>query len=339
VMLIAAMVAALLVVAILRTVSMRLRGVAVAAVLVLHGAGVALRQVEWTHAAGAPVRVALVQGNIPQDMKWRDEVRMRTILDYGRMIEEANADIVVVPETALPAYLDELPPDFLAGLVAHARRAKKEILLGTVERERRADGSEDYYNSLVRITGNPIQSYRKHHLVPFGEYIPTGFRWVLAILHIPLQDFSRGADVQPPLVADGMSFGVAICYEDIFGSEMIGFLPAARALVNVSNMAWFGDSLAPEQQLQESQMRAIETGRWMVRSTNTGVTAAIAPDGHVVSRLATFTRGTLIATIEPREGVTPYARTGNPPALWAAIAILVLCTTARRRNLPPRAAA
>ena len=339
VMLIAAMVAALLVVAALRTASTRARGAALVAIIALHAAGMGLRQVEWTHPAGQPVRVALVQGNVPQDMKWRDDVRMRTILDYGRMIEEANADIVVVPETALPAYLDELPPDFLAHLVEHARRAKKQILLGTVERERHPDGTEDYYNSLVSITANPVQSYRKHHLVPFGEYIPTGFRWMLAILHIPLQDFSRGAEVQPPLRAGGVSFGVAICYEDIFGSEMLGFLPGARALVNVSNMAWFGDSLAPEQQLQESQMRALETGRWMVRSTNTGVTASVGPDGHVAGRLPTFTRGTLVATIEPRDGMTPYARTGNLPALWAAVVILVLCAVGARRNPPAEASA
>ena len=338
VMLVAAMVATLLVIAASRTRPMRARASAIAAILVLHGAGIALRQVEWTHVVGAPVRVALIQGNIAQDMKWRDEVRMRTILDYGRMIDEAKADIVVVPETALPAYLDELPPDFLAGLVDHARRAHKEVLLGTVERERHGDGTESYYNSLVRITGQPPQSYRKHHLVPFGEYIPQGFHWALAILHIPLQDFSRGADVQPPLQADGVSFGVAICYEDIFGSEMTTFLPAARAFVNVSNMAWFGDSLAPEQQLQESQMRALENGRWMVRSTNTGVTAAIGPDGRVTARLPTFTRGTLVATIEPREGMTPYARSGNLPALWSALAILVSCAFARRRPPPPVAA-
>ena len=339
VMLLAAMVAALLVVAAMKTLSVRTRVAAVAAVVAVHGVGLGLRQVEWTHVAGPPVRVALIQGNIPQDMKWRDEVRLRTIEGYGRMIEEASADIVVVPETALPAYLDELPPDFLQHLVQHARGAHKEILLGTVERERHPDGTEDYYNSLVRITASPVESYRKHHLVPFGEYIPQGFRWVLAILHIPLQDFSRGADVQPPLHADGVSFGVALCYEDIFGSEMIGFMPAARALVNVSNMAWFGDSLAPEQQLQESQMRAIETGRWMVRSTNTGVTAAIGPDGQVVSRLPAFTRGTLVAAIEPREGVTPYARTGNLPALWAALAIVLLCVVARRRAPPAASAA
>ena len=339
VMLIAAMVAALVVVAVARATPLRTRAAAGLAIVALHAAGLLAARVEWTHPSGPPVRVALIQGNVAQEMKWRDDVRLRTIQDYGRMIEQADAQVVVVPETALPAFLDELPRDFLQPLVEHARAAKKEILLGTVERVYRAGGSDyDYYNSLVRITGDPPQSYRKRHLVPFGEYIPEGFHWVLAILHIPLQDFARGPASQPPLRADGINFGVAICYEDIFGSEMISFLPAARAFVNVSNMAWFGDSLAPEQQLQESQMRALETGRWMVRSTNTGVTAAIGPDGHVTARLPAFQRGTLIATIEPREGITPYARSGNLPALWSALAILALCAAARRRA-PPLAAA
>jgi apolipoprotein N-acyltransferase len=325
------MVASLGVVVAISSFPARARVAAALAILALHGAGIALAQVEWTHAVGRPVRVALVQGNVPQEMKWRDDVRMRTIRDYGQMIEEAQADVVVVPETALPAYLDELPQEFLRELVEHARRTHKEILLGTVERTFRADGTSEYFNSLVDITGSPPVSYRKRHLVPFGEYIPWGFHWVLAILHIPMQDFSRGADVQPPLPVDGVSFGVAICYEDIFGSEMIRFMPAARAFVNVSNMAWFGDSLAPEQQLQESQMRALENGRWMVRSTNTGVTAAIGPDGRVESRLPTFTRATLVAAIQPREGVTPYGRSGNLPALWASAVALVLCAVAARR--------
>ncbi|HZZ94005.1 MAG TPA: apolipoprotein N-acyltransferase [Usitatibacter sp.] len=334
VMLLAAMVATLLAVMLSRNTAPRMRVAALAAIVAMHAGGFALRQVEWTRASGPAVRVALIQGNVPQEMKWRDEVRMRTIQDYGRMIEEAQAPIVVIPETALPAFLDELPRDFMQQLLEHARRARKEILLGTVERVSRPGGPDQYYNSLVRITGTPPQSYRKRHLVPFGEYIPPGFHWVLDILHIPMQDFDSGPDAQPPLPADGVSFGVAICYEDIFGSEMASFLPAARAFVNVSNMAWFGDSLAPEQQLQESQMRALENGRWMVRATNTGVTAAIGPDGHVESRLPTFTRGTLIASIEPREGMTPYARTRNLPALWAAAAILLLCAAARRRAPP-----
>jgi apolipoprotein N-acyltransferase len=300
------------------------------ATLALLAAGLGLRGIEWTHVSGAPIRVALLQGNVAQELKWREEVRERTLADYRRMILEADADVVVIPETALPAFLDQLPPTYLQALRSNGRLTGKDILLGTVERTSR-NGEDEYFNSLLRITGNEPQSYRKRHLVPFGEFIPWGFHWVLAILHIPLSDFSHGREQQAPLMAHGVRFGVAICYEDIFGSEMIRFLPDAQALVNVSNMAWFGDSLAPEQHLQESQMRALETGRWMVRSTNTGVTAAIDPHGEVAARMPTFTHGTLVARIEPYAGLTPYARFGNLPSLWAASVVVLLAAFAARR--------
>ena len=283
---------------------------------------------EWTRPAGAPLRIALLQGNVAQEIKWREDVRTATLLQYRRMIREAKAKVVVTPETALPAFLDQLPADYVQGLREDGERGGKDILLGTVERMPR-DGRDDYYNSLVRITGASGQSYRKRHLVPFGEFIPPGFGWVLHILHIPMSDFSRGAATQPPLSAGGARFGVAICYEDLYGGEVIDSLPAAQVLVNVSNDAWFGHSLEPEQHLQASQMRALETGRWMVRSTNTGVTAAIDERGRVVSRLPAFTRGTLLADVVPREGMTPYARTGNLPAL--AITLAAIVALRRRR--------
>jgi len=277
-------------------------------------AGGLARLPAFTRPAGPPVRVALLQGDVAQEIKWREEVRTRTLLDYRRMIFDAKARIVVIPETALPAFLDQLPADYMRSLRDDARAAGKDILLGTVERTPR-DGDADYYNSLVRITGAGRESYRKRHLVPFGEFIPPGFSWALAILHIPMSDFSRGRTTQPPIEAGGMRFGVAICYEDMFGEEMIDSLPAAQALVNVSNDAWFGRSFEAEQHLQGSQMRALETGRWMVRATNTGVTAAIDERGRIVARLPEFTRGTLYADVVPRTGRTPYAFYGNSVAL------------------------
>ena len=147
-----------------------------------------------------------------------------------------------------------------------------------------------------------------------------------------MSDFSRGASTQPPLEAGGVRFAVAICYEDVYGGEMLAFLPAAQALLNVSNDAWFGDSFAAEQHLQTSQMRALETGRWMVRATNTGVTAAIDERGRVVARLAQFTTGIATATIVPRSGMTPYAYTGDAvPVGAAALAIVLLALLGRRR--------
>ncbi len=285
--------------------------------------GALARLASWTQPAGPPVSVALLQGNVPQHLKWREDVRTRTLLAYREMIVAARARVVIIPETALPAFLDQLPPDYVESLRQHARESGKEILLGTVEREFRGQDF-DYYNSVVRLTGEPMQSYRKRHLVPFGEFIPPGFKWVLAVLKIPLSDFARGAARQPPLEAAGVTFGVAICYEDIFGEEVIDALPAAQVLLNVSNDAWFGESFAAEQHLQTSQMRALETGRWMVRSTNTGATAAIDPSGRVATRLPWFTSGTLYAEVVPMKGSTPYALWGNYAALLLAAAIAAI---------------
>jgi apolipoprotein N-acyltransferase len=242
--------------------------------------------------------------------------------------------VVVLPETALPAFFDQLPEDYLASIRDHARATGKDILMGIVEREPRA-GEYDYYNTLLRLTG-PRQAYRKRHLVPFGEYIPPGFKFVLAVLKIPLSDFASGGRGQPPIEAGGMSFGVAICYEDIFGEEAIDALPRAQALVNVSNDAWFGESFAAEQHLQASQARALETSRWMVRATNTGATAAIDEKGRVAGRLAPFTVGTLTADVTPRKGQTPYVLFGNLLAVVMGAALAGIAWSIGRRGEPPR---
>ena len=283
----------------------------------------------WTRPAGEPITLGLLQGNVPQRLKWQEDVRTKTLLDYRRMIFEAPARVVVIPETALPGpFLDMLPREYVASLREHARAAGKDIVVGTAERVFR--GAEfDYYNSAVVLGAGEVQSYRKRHLVPFGEFIPTGFGWVLNVLKIPLTDFARGGDTQKPLVAGGVTFGVAICYEDMFGEEVIAFMPSAQVLLNVSNMAWFGDTWAADQHLQASQMRALETGRWMVRSTNTGATAAIDERGRVVSRLPAFTTGTLVERVTPREGMTPYARFGNVPVL-VLLALLAFFGRPRR---------
>jgi apolipoprotein N-acyltransferase len=294
----------------------------VAGAVALFLAGGAAREIPWTQAAGSPVAVALLQGNVAQELKWREEMRPRILEEYRRMIVAADAPIVIIPETALPALLDQLPTEYVAALREHARATGKHILLGTVERNPRG-GEVDYYNSLVSLADPSLPSYRKRHLVPFGEYIPPGFGWILAVLKIPMSDFARGGPEQAALSAAGIPLGVAICYEDIFGEELIESLPRARLLVNVSNDAWFGRSFAAEQHLQFSQMRALETGRWMVRSTNTGVTAVIDPLGRVASRLPQFTQATLVQRVEPRTGMTPYARFGNVPAIVLALALAV----------------
>lgn len=309
----------------------RVRLALAAALGALFLAGGAARSIEWTEPAGPAVSVALLQGNVAQQLKWRDEVRAKTLADYRQRIGDAKAKVIVLPETALPAFLDQLPPDYLENIRGHASAEGKEILIGTVEREFRG-GEYDYYNSLRRITGGGNEVYRKRHLVPFGEFIPWGFKWVLAILKIPLSDFAAGASGQAPVRAGGTSFGVAICYEDLFGEEVIDQLPAAQVLLNVSNDAWFGHSLAADQHLQASQARALESGRWMLRSTNTGATAAIDEKGRVVSRLPAFTAGTLVADVVPRKGSTPYVRSGNVPVIAFCLAILAFAWRRARRE-------
>jgi len=307
------------------------RPAAAVLLVALFAAGWLSRGVEWTERAGEPVSIALLQGNVAQELKWRDETRSAILEAYRRMILAAPARIIVVPETALPAFLDQLPPRYVEELREHARAGGRAILLGTVERSP-SGGDVDYHNSVVSLTSPG--AYRKRHLVPFGEFIPPGFAWILRVLHIPMTDFARGAAAQPPLRAGGVAFGVAICYEDIFGEEVIDALPAAQVLLNVSNDAWFGRSLAADQHLQASQMRALETGRWMVRATNTGATAAIDAAGRVVSRLPAFTEGTLVAKVEPRGGATPYARLGNLPALllMAALAAAAILAVPRGKR-------
>ena len=280
--------------------------------------------------------MSLLQGNVPQHLKWREDVRERTLRDYFAQVVRSPARVVVLPETALPAFLDLLPEGYLDALRDHARGSGKEILLGTVEREVAGDRPA-YWNSVVRIGAGETLSYRKRHLVPFGEFIPPGFGWILNVLEIPLTGFSRGDGIQPPFSAGGTTWAVAICYEDIFGEEMIAALPRAGLLLNVSNDAWFGRSLAADQHLQFSQMRSLETGRWMVRATNTGVTAAIDEKGRVVARLPQFSRGELAAHPVPHAGATPFVKWGNVPALILALAAIAFSASGHfsRRAIHP----
>jgi apolipoprotein N-acyltransferase len=319
---------ALLVALLLPAAGARPRAIAAGGLVAVFAVGAALRLVAWSTPEGSAISTALIQGNVPQELKWREEVRARTFADYRQRVLDAPAGLVVLPETALPAFFDRLPPGYVDALRGHAREAGKHILLGSVERRFEA-GRFDYYNSVVVVDEGPARSYRKRHLVPFGEFIPRGFGWVLHVLKIPLTDFARGEAAQPPLAVAGTAIGVAICYEDIFGEEVIDQLPAAKILLNVSNDAWFGKSLAADQHLQSSQMRAIETGRWVVRATNTGVTAAIDETGRVSGQLAQFTAGTLVSRVQPRAGTTPYVRWGNLPAL--ALMLVTLAMVWRRR--------
>ncbi|MEW6332424.1 MAG: apolipoprotein N-acyltransferase, partial [Pseudomonadota bacterium] len=292
---------------------------------------------EWTRPVGGPVQATLIQGNVPLDVKWRPDSR-RAIMDrYAALTAEAPwSDLIVWPEAAIPATLDQIDPEFLAQLQGMSRNASVDFLIGVVERDREGH----YYNSVLAIGPTPGM-YRKQHLVPFGEYPPLDplFRWLMRSLHIPMSDFSAGAAEQPPLSAAGQKIGVSVCYEDAFGEEVIRALPQASLLVNVSEDAWFGDSLAPHQRLQMARMRALETGRPVLRAANTGPSVAIDHRGAVLVRSPQFRAWSLTATVQPMQGTTPYVRLGNWPvvlSLALTVALAALAPRLRRGGVKKR---
>jgi len=300
------------------------RGRGALAVTVLLLAGLALQRVEWTEPVGAPLSVSLLQGNIEQNLKWEPQRQAQSLATYAQLAREHPAQLTVLPETALPLFLDEVPRAYLAELAAGG-----EVLAGVV---RRGSGSQ-YFNAAVALRGGvPGASYAKSHLVPLGEFVPPGFAWLLTLMRIPMSDFSAGPALQPPLELAGQHIAPNICYEDLFGEEIIRALPQATLLINISNTAWFGASLAQPQHLQIAQLRALETGRAMLRATNTGMTAVIGPDGRVLAVLPAFTAGALTARVQGYGGATPYVRTGN--ALILAIAVICLLPALWHRRRP-----
>jgi apolipoprotein N-acyltransferase len=283
-----------------------------AAIATLLAVGAGLSLIEWTLPTGKPVSVSLLQGNIEQGLKWKPE-RLRQSLDtYLRLARSHPAQLVVLPETALPLMLEQLPRDYVDELRSAAGGGRSAVLLGIAAQ----DAQGRYYNSAVGFAAEDgLQIYRKSHLVPFGEFTPPAFAWAQALLEIPMSNFSPGPAGQPPLRLAGQKVAVNICYEDVFGEEIVRTLPEATLLVNLSNTAWFGDSLAQPQHLQIAQMRALETGRFMLRATNTGMTAIVSPRGRVERVLAPFSEGALVGEVRGYTGATPYVRWGNAAVL------------------------
>jgi apolipoprotein N-acyltransferase len=309
--------------------------VALAALVAFLGVGEALRHVAWSTPEGQPVEVSLLQGNVPQEMKFRPERYARILETYARLAESSQAKLIVLPETAVPNWLDQVDPNYLANLAGIARRNGGDLLLGVAYRE----PPRTYYNSVVSLGTARPQIYHKHHLVPFGEFVPPGFDWLMRTVDIPMSNFSRGRLAPPALQVAGQRVAVNICYEDVFGDEIAARLPEATLLVNVSNVAWFGDSLAPAQHLQMARLRAVETGRMHLTATNTGITAAIDRDGSVLGYLPPYTEGRLEVRAQGYAGTTPYAQLRDWPILALCLALLVAWVIIGRlaaRNLARR---
>ena len=288
----------------------------------------------WVQPIGEPLRVALVQANVPLAIKWRPEFRQSIVDSYVELSARASdVDLVVWPEAAVPGYFDQIAPQLTPRLQRLRGDASTDFLIGAIERDANASS---YYNSVFAFGGSG-GSYRKQHLVPFGEFLPLPgvLQWLLDYLHIPMSNFSRGGADQTLLRAAGHAIGVSVCYEDAFGEEVIGALPQATLLVNVSEDSWFGNSLAPHQRLQMARMRALEAGRPMLRAANTGPSVIIDHRGAVQQRSPQFAAYTLVGEVQPTEGVTPYVRFGNTPIVTALLVLLVGFGTAfRTRRIP-----
>lgn len=288
-------------------------------IIVLWGFGAFLQSIQWTMPIAKALNVALIQGNVNQDQKWLPKNRMKTLENYQKMTAQNwDADIIIWPETAIPAYLSQVEKFYLEPLSELAKKNKTDVVVSLPSKGK----NNEYYNTVLTL-GNNEGRYHKNHLLPFGEYLPlqplSGF--VLDLLNIKLGNFTSGGDNQKLLIAGGYPFATSICYEDAFSEEAIRFLPEAAFLVNVTNDAWFGDSIEPHQHMQLAQMRALETGRYMLRTTNTGVTAIVAPDGAIVSTAPLFTKTVLKGQIYPMTGMTPYAKLGDRIIMF----ILGLC--------------
>ena len=299
------------------------------AAVALWGAGAGLAGVEWVRPAGQPLEVAIVQGNVDQDRKWRPEMRGPTLARYMRLTREHfDADLVVWPESAIPAFHDT-QTEFTRDLLAEAVLRGSAVVAGILVRE----GFRGPYLNAVAMFGPEPGFYFKRRLVPFGEYMPFAFvlRPVAAALGIRMADFSPGPREQEPMRLGSHVLGVSICYEIAFGSAVRPDLPEAALLVTVSNDAWFGDSIGPHQHLEIARVRAAETGRWLVRATNTGLSAVVSSRGEVRGRLPQFEVAADTFEVVPMRGETPYVRFGDTPVL-VVLAVWLVAGLARSRR-------
>ena len=310
----------------------RARWPALGLLAVLMGAGAALGTVQWTTPTGAPLSVRLLQGNVPQDQKFASDNLLATLQLYRQMVTAKPADLIATPETAIPILPGYLPPGYLDDLATYAKTSGSSLIVGIPLGDNVATAA----NSVAGFGPDGSRyRYDKHHLVPFGEFIPPGFRWFVDMMRIPLGDFQRGAAVQTAMPVKDQRVLPNVCYEDAFGEEIALQLRSAQApatiLLNVSNLAWYGQSVAIPQHLQISRMRSLETGRPMLRATNTGATAIINARGQVQAALPQDTLNSLEGRVQGMTGLTPYVRTGNLLVLGlAALAVAAAWVMARR---------
>ncbi|MBV1951066.1 MAG: apolipoprotein N-acyltransferase [Cycloclasticus sp.] len=298
-----------------------------------------LKSQQWGEPAGKPINVALLQGNIPQAIKWQRSYRQASIDAYwGMTKQQRDADLIIWPETAIPAFYHEVNSTLLNSLRADIHQQQgADIIVGLPVKHQE---NNEYFNALHSIR-NEGEFYFKRHLVPLGEYMPLKplSTFILKFLSIPFSDFSSGLDDQPLLSAAGHSFASSICYEDVFQQSSLDGLPKAAYLVNISNDTWFGRTIAPAQHLQMARMRALESGRYLLRATNTGLTAIVGPTGRLISQLPMFQRSYLTGSIVPLKGSTPFVQ-GGWWVIWLFTGLMLVLSFINRdkRSISSQAA-
>lgn len=297
-------------------------------VMVLWSSGALLKTINWTERHGAPVKVSVIQGNIAQKDKWKLHMKQPTLDLYRDLsLAQNDVDLIVWPETAIPDYQHRVVP-YLQQLSREMKARESDLLLGIfVQNEEKR-----VLNSVLNINGGV---YKKRHLVPLGEYIPLRFliEFFNRFVRIPMSDIASGSEEQPLLTAAGIPVGLSICFEDAFARDVIKDLPEARLLINVSNDAWFEDSHEPHQHHAIARMRAMETGRYMIRSTNTGITSLIGTHGEVISQLPQFETGVLKGEVQPHTGATPFVRWGDWLIVGLCSLLLLGVAFSKKRKL------
>ncbi len=290
--------------------------------LVLWGAGRWLQTINWTYPIGKPITVTMIQGNIAQNQKWLPENKANILSTYRRLTEAHwGTDLIIWPETAVPAFLDQVKDSFIDPLKKDALLHNSDLIVSVPVQE--TDKSKKY-NAVITL-GKEEGIYRKIHLLPFGEYQPLQplSSYVLEKIRVRVGNFTPGQLSQPLLKAVGYPFVTLICYEDAFGVLSIRGMPDAAFLVNVTNDGWFGNSIEAFQHMQMAKMRAMETGRFLLRSTNTGITAIVSPKGQTINEIPPFTETVLNGIITPMGGMTPYAYLGDIPVIAGMFMLLV----------------
>ncbi len=292
-----------------------------------------LKTVEWTQPLGKPFRATLIQGNIPLQKKWLPQQRDATLDIYASMTRQHwSSRLIVWPETALPVIYDSLDPLFVKTINEQAIAHRSDILLGVIASGERAG---EFYNA-IQLWGATKGAYYKRHLVPIGEYLPfqSVSNDIAELVGFPVSNFMQGPDRQDLLYAADYYFAASICYESVFGQALLPGLPEAAYLVNITDDGWWRNSLQPHQHLQMARFRALETGRYMLRSSATGVTAFINEKGRVVSRLEMFKQAALTDWVVPMAGSTPYMGWGDALVLFfLAISIIIaVLLVSRCRN-------